>query len=363
MKDGATRDGYGVALLELGDNPNVVVLDSGVSDSTRTIKFGQKYPERFFNMGISEGDMICTAAGLATTGKIPFATSFACFLLGRTMDQILVSIAYSNTNVKIVGTHSGIAVGEDGPTAQMIVDLAYTRAMPNLIVIQPADYEEALQATKALAQHVGPAYLRLGRPSVKGVYSSDYQFRIGKGHVLKQGKDVVIFASGIMVQESMKALEILKNEKIDATLVNISTIKPIDKDLIIAQARKNGAVVTAEDHNKIGGLGDAVIDVLMNSETYVPTQKIGANDTFAETGASDLLFEKYGLSAKHIARAVRSVLKKKASGTPKASPKKTVAKKKVDKKAPSKKTKATAKKKSAPKKKATKKATSKKKSR
>lgn len=311
MKDGATRDGYGAALLELGDNPKVVVLDSGVSDSTRTNKFGKKYPHKFFNMGISEGDMVCTAAGLATTGKIPFATSFACFLLGRTMDQTLVSVAYSNTNVKLVGTHSGLAVGEDGPTAQMIVDIAYTRAIPNLIVVQPADFEEAFQATKALAQHVGPAYLRLGRPSVKGIYDSSYQFRIGKGHVLKQGSDVVIFATGIMVQESLKTLEALKNEKIDATLVNISTIKPIDRQLVLEQARKNGAVITAEDHSKIGGLGDAVLDVLMEHDVYVPTLKIGANDVFAETGSQQQLFEKYGLSAAHIEQAVKNVCKRK----------------------------------------------------
>lgn len=311
MKDGATRDGYGAALLELGDNPRVVVLDSGVSDSTRTNKFGKKYPQRFFNMGISEGDMVCTAAGLATTGKIPFATSFACFLLGRTMDQTLVSVAYSNTNVKLVGTHSGIAVGEDGPTAQMIVDIAYTRAMPNLIVVQPADWEEAYQATKALAQHIGPAYFRLGRPSVKGVYDSSYQFRIGKGHVYKQGTDVVIFATGIMVQESLRAIEILTNEKINVTLVNISTIKPIDRELVIEQARKNGAVITAEDHNRIGGLGDAVVDVLMENDIRVPVQRIAANDTFAETGTQEQLFEKYGLSSRHIIQAVKKVLDRK----------------------------------------------------
>ena len=311
MKDGATRDGYGAALLELGENPRVVVLDSGVSDSTRTIKFGKKYPLRFFNMGISEGDMVCTAAGLATAGKIPFATSFACFLLGRTMDQTLVSVAYSNTNVKLVGTHSGVAVGEDGPTAQMIVDLAYTRSIPNMTVIHPADYEEAFQATMALAQHVGPAYLRLGRPSVKGIYDSSYQFRIGKGHVLVQGSDVVIFATGIMVQESLKALEILKKEGINATLVNISTIKPIDQQLILEQAKKNGAVVTAEDHNKIGGLGDAVVDVLMEHEAYVPTIKIAANDVFAETGSQQQLFDKYGLSSAHIEFAAKSVCMRK----------------------------------------------------
>ncbi|MBI4388855.1 MAG: transketolase family protein, partial [Nitrospinae bacterium] len=231
----------------------------------------------------------------------------ACFLLGRSMDQILVSVAYSKTNVKVVGTHSGIAVGEDGPTAQMIVDLAYTRAMPNLTVVQPADWEEAVQATKSLAEYAGPAYLRLGRSSVKGIYDSSYKFKLGKGHVLRQGTGAVIFASGIMVQESLKAIEILANEKIDVTLVNISTIKPLDKELVVEQARRNGAVVTAEDHNRIGGLGDAVLEALAENQVYVPTQKIAVNDTFAETGAPQELFNKYGISASHIAQAVKAV--------------------------------------------------------
>ena len=311
MMDGATRDGYGTALLELGNDPNVVVLDAGVSDSTRTKKFGQQFPDKFFNMGISEGDMVCTAAGLATTGKVVFATSFACFLLGRTMDQILVSVAYSNTNVKLAGTHAGLAVGEDGPTAQMIVDLAYTRAMPNMVVIQPADWEEARQATLALAQYIGPAYLRLGRPSVKGIYDESHKFQIGKGNVLKEGKDLVIFASGIMVQESLKALETLKQENINPTLINISTIKPIDKDLVIDQARASGAVVTAEDHNIIGGLGDAVSQVLLENQVQVLFNQIGVRDTFAETGPADCLFEKYGLSASHIAAKVKETLNSK----------------------------------------------------
>ena len=308
MMDGATRDGYGTALLELGNDPNVVVLDAGVSDSTRTKKFGQQFPDKFFNMGISEGDMVCTAAGLATTGKVVFATSFACFLLGRTMDQILVSVAYSNTNVKLAGTHAGLAAGEDGPTAQMIVDLAYTRAMPNMVVIQPADWEEARQATLALAQYIGPAYLRLGRPSVKGIYDESHKFQFGKGNVLKEGKDLVIFASGIMVQESLKALETLKQENINPTLINISTIKPIDKDLVIDQARASGAVVTAEDHNIIGGLGDAVSQALLENQIHVPFNQIGVRDTFAETGSADRLFEKYGLSAGHITAKVKETL-------------------------------------------------------
>jgi len=309
MKDGATRDGYGACLAEIGADPRIVVLDAGVSDSTRSKKFGDKYPDRFFNMGISEGDMVCTAAGLATTGKVAFATSFACFLLGRTMDQTLVSVAYSNTNVKLVGTHSGLAVGEDGPTAQMIVDLAYTRAIPNMTVIQPADYEEAVQATKALVDHVGPVYMRLGRPKVKGIYDSSYKFQIGKGNVVKQGQDVVIFATGGMVQESLEAMKLLEGENINPTLVNISTIKPIDSQLIIDQARKNGAVVTAEDHNIIGGLGDAVLEVLSDNDVTVPVKRIGVRDTFAETGSQKELYAKYGLSAGHIQTAVKSLLK------------------------------------------------------
>ena len=301
MKDAATRDGYGAALEEFGDNPKIVVLDAGVSDSTRTKKFGGKYPDRFFNMGISEGDMVCTAAGLATTGKVAFATSFACFLLGRTMDQVLVSIAYSNTNVKLVGTHSGLAVGEDGPTAQMLVDLAYTRAMPNMTVIQPADYEEAVQATKFLFDHQGPVYMRLGRPKLKGLFNSDYTFQLGKGHVVREGTDLVIFATGGMVQESLLAAEDMANNGINASVVNISTIKPIDSELILEQAEKHGRVMTAEDHNIIGGLGDAVLEVLMENNVHVPFRRIGVRDQFAETGTKDQLYEKYGLSPKHIA--------------------------------------------------------------
>lgn len=307
MKDGATRDGYGAALEEIGSNPKIVVLDSGVSDSTRSKKFGDKYPDRFFNMGISEGDMVCTAAGLATTGKVAFATSFACFLLGRTMDQTLVSVAYSNTNVKLVGTHSGLAVGEDGPTAQMIVDIAYTRAIPNMTVIHPADFEEAVQATKALVDHVGPVYFRLGRSKVKGIYDSSYKFEIGKGSVVQEGSDVVIFATGGMVQESLLAMELLKSEGIQPTLVNISTLKPIDKDLVIEQARKHGRVVTAEDHNLIGGLGDAVLGVLGDNDVHVPVKRIGVKDTFAETGSKEQLYSKYGLSPEHIAQAVKDL--------------------------------------------------------
>jgi transketolase len=311
MKDAATRDAYGETLLDLGSNPDIVVLDSGVSDSTRTKKFGQKFPDRFFNMGIAEADMVCTAAGLATTGKIPFATSFACFLLGRTMDQVLVSLAYSNTNVTLVGTHCGLAVGEDGPSAQMIVDIAYTRAIPNMIVIQPADWEETVQATIALVEYKGPAYFRLGRPKVKAIFDSSYKFEIGKGRIIKEGSDLVIFATGIMVQESLVAMETLAKENINVSLINISTLKPIDRDIIIEQTRKHGAILTAEDHNIIGGLGDAVGEVLLDNQISVPFTRVAVNDHFAETGTGPQLFEKYGLSHNHIVKAVKDTLNKK----------------------------------------------------
>ena len=309
MIDAATRDAYGQALVEMGDDPRIVVLDAGVSDSTRSKKFGDKYPERFFNMGIAEADMVCTAAGLATAGKIPFATGFACFLLGRTMDQVLVSVAYSNTNVKLVGTHTGLAVGEDGPTAQMIVDIAYTRAIPNMIVIQPADWEETIQATRALAEYNGPVYFRLGRPKVKGIFDSSYKFEIGKGRVVKKGSNLVIFATGIMVQESLIAMEMLEKDDINVTLVNISTLKPIDRDIIIEMASSHKSVITAEDHNYIGGLGDAVGEVLLDAQITKPFKRIAVKDHFAETGTGQELFEKYGLSANHIAKAVRDSLK------------------------------------------------------
>jgi len=309
MKDGATRDGYGVALVELGDSdPNIVVLDSGVSDSTRTKQFGQQFPDRFFNMGISEGDMVCTAAGLARTGKVAFATSFACFLLGRTMDQVLVSVAYSNSNVKLAGTHTGLAVGEDGPSAQMIVDLAYTRAMPNMTVIQPADWEEAVQATKALADHFGPAYLRLGRPKLKGVYDSSYKFKIGKASILRHGKDVVVFATGGLVQECLLAADSLQNQFISVTVVNISTLKPLDENLILEETRRHRAVVTAEDHNVIGGLSEAICHTLTNHQISVPFRSVAVRDHFAETGSGPELYEKYGLSAGHVSRTIKEVL-------------------------------------------------------
>ncbi|MBI2580571.1 transketolase family protein [Candidatus Woesearchaeota archaeon] len=303
----ATRDGYGNALIKLGStDPNVVVLDAGVSDSTRTNKFAEKYPERFFNMGISEGDMVCTAAGMAKCGKTAFATSFICFLLGRSMDQILVSVAYSDSNVKIIGTHAGVAIGEDGPTAQAIGDVSYMRAVPNFIVICPADAVEAEKAIIAIAQRKGPAYVRLGRGNVRTIYDDSYKFEIGKASVVAEGNDAAIIASGIMVQESLAASEVLKKEEINVRVVNMSTIKPIDRQAIISAA-ETGTIITAEDHNIYGGLGSAVAEVISEEELGVKFGRIGVKDQFAESDSQKVLFRKYGMDADAIASAVRTL--------------------------------------------------------
>ena len=307
----ATRDGYGTALIKLGaSNPNVVVLDAGVSDSTRTNKFAEKYPERFFNMGISEGDMICAAAGLAKCGKTAFATSFIAFLLGRGMDQIFVSVAYSDSNVKIIGTHAGVAIGEDGPTAQAIGDVAYMRAVPNFTIICPADAVEAEKAILEIAKIKGPAYVRLGRGNVKTIYDDSYDFKIGKASVVMEGKDAAIIASGIMVQESLAAAESLKKEGINARVVNMSTIKPLDRQAVI-EAAKTGTIITAEDHNIRGGLGSAVAEVIAEEKLNVKFHMVGVNDRFAESDTQKVLFKKYGLDAEAIAAIVRDLTKRR----------------------------------------------------
>ncbi len=303
----ATRDGYGNALLKIGSDTNIVVLDAGVSDSTRTNKFAEKWPERFFNMGISEGDMVCTAAGLAKCGKTAFATSFICFLLGRSMDQILVSVAYSDSNVKIIGTHAGVAIGEDGPTAQAIGDVAYMRAVPNFIVICPADAVEAEKAIMEIAKRKGPAYVRLGRGNVRTIYDDSYKFEIGKASVVAQGNDAAIIASGIMVQESMAASEILKKEGINVRVVNMSTIKPIDTAAIVAAA-KTGVIVTAEDHNIYGGLGSAVAEVIAEEGLDVSFAMVGVKDRFAESDSQKVLFRKYDLDAEAIVATVKKAV-------------------------------------------------------
>ncbi len=310
MAKAATRDGYGNGLVKAGINKNVVVLDAGVSDSTRTNKFAEKYPERFFNMGISEQDMVGTAAGLAKCGKIAFATSFAAFLMGRTQDQQLVSVAYSGANVKLAGTHVGIAAGEDGPTAQAINDVGMARAMPTMIVIEPADAVEAEKAVEFLVSHKGPAYIRLGRPEVETLYDDKYEFELGKASVLREGKDAAIIASGIMVQESLKSAELLKNDGIEITVVNMASIKPIDRGAVVAAA-KTGIIIAAQDHNIFGGLGSAVAEVIAEENLDVKFEIIGAKDCFAQSDTMEVLLKKYEMDAEAIASAVKKAVSKK----------------------------------------------------
>jgi transketolase len=285
-------------------------LDTGVSDSTRSEKFKEKYPERFFNMGISEQDMIGTAAGLAKSGKIVFASSFASFLMGRTQDHQLVSVAYSKSNVKLVATHAGVAIGEDGPTAQAINDVGMARAMPTMIVIEPADAVETEKVVEFLASHKGPAYVRLGRPEVETIYDDSYKFELGKASVLREGKDAAIIASGITVQESLKAAELLEKEGIKASIVNMSSIKPIDRNAIV-DAAKTGVVIAAQDHNTYGGLGSAVAEVIAEENLDAKFEIIGAKDCFAESDKTDVLFRKYGMDAEAIAKVVKNALSEK----------------------------------------------------
>lgn len=311
MASVATRDAYGEALAELGAvNENIVVLEADLSKSTKTNDFKKVYPERFFNMGIAEQNLLGTAAGFAAAGKIPFASSFAVFATGRAYDQIRNSIAYPNLNVKIAATHAGLTVGEDGGSHQMLEDIALMRVLPNMTVIVPADGVETKQAVKAAAEYEGPVYIRMGRPKVPVLFGDDYKFEIGKGVVLKEGSDVTLVATGIMVSKAVEAAELLATEGISAAVVNISTIKPLDADLIIAQAQKTGAMVTCEEHNIYGGLGSAVAEVLVEN-CPVPMVRVGVADKFGESGLPDELLEKHGLTANNIAAQAKAVIARK----------------------------------------------------
>lgn len=306
----ATRDAYGKALAELGArNEKIVVLDADLSKSTKTAVFGEQFPQRFFNIGIAETDMIGTAAGFAAAGKIPFASTFAVFAAGRAYDQIRASVCYPNLGVKIAATHAGLTVGEDGATHQMNEDISLMRGLPNMTVIVPADGPEAEAATLAAAEAYGPVYLRLGRPAVPVVNSQDYKFELGKGVVLREGDDVVIFACGYMVHQALEAALQLADEDISAAVVNIHTIKPIDQELIIKYARRCGKVVTAEEHSIIGGLGSAVAEVLAENHP-VPMVRVGVRDTFGESGTPAALVEKYGLTAQEIVARTKGLFKK-----------------------------------------------------
>ena len=303
----ATREAYGLALAEFGEKYDIVVLDADLSKSTKTDTFKKKFPERFFNTGIAEGNMMSTAAGLAACGKTVFASSFAMFAAGRAFE----AIGYPNLNVKIGATHAGISVGEDGATHQCLEDIGLMRTIPNMVILNPADKAESILAVEAAIKHDGPVYLRFGRLAVPEIFDREtYKFEIGKGVEIIEGTDATIIATGLMVPEAMQAAETLKEEGISVRVINMATIKPIDTEIIVKAAKETGAIVTAEEHNVIGGLGSAVAEVLCEN-CPVPMKRVGTQDVFGQSGKPAELLEIYGLTAENIAKNVKEVLKMK----------------------------------------------------
>ena len=309
-KEIATRAAYGEALTALAEEyPDLVVLDADLSGSTMSAGFAKAHPDRFYNMGIAEADMMGVAAGLAACGKRPFASSFAMFAAGRAWEQVRNSIAYPRLNVKVVGSHGGLSVGEDGATHQCIEDYAIMRAIPGMMVVSPCDGPEMTQAVKALLDYGGPAYLRLGRLAVECVTDAlpGYQFQLGKGAVLRDGADVTVIAAGMMVQMALKAAEALAGEGISVRVVDMHTIKPLDEELVLQAARETGAIVTSEEHNIIGGLGSAVAEYL-SGVCPVPVVRHGVEDVFGRSGKAKLVLEHFGLTPDGIAAKVRQAL-------------------------------------------------------
>lgn len=306
------RDGYGNALLKLAEkNDKFIVLDGDVAMSTRTSWIRDKYPEKFVDIGISEQDMVGTAAGLALSGMVPFATTYCVFLAGRAWDQIRTSVAYGDTNVKLAGAHAGINVGPDGASHQSMEDAALMRVLPNMTVIAPCDALETEKAILAVADHDGPAFVRFGREAIEVITDEDTPFEIGKARLIRDGSDVAIFANGPMVYEAIKAADELAKEGISALVADVHTIKPLDEEFIIAAAKKTGAVVTAEDHQKIGALGGAVCECL-SENCPTPVTRVGMPDTFGESGKMEELMAKYGLDCPAIVKAAkRSISMKK----------------------------------------------------
>lgn len=304
----ATREAYGKALVKLGKiNDDVVVLDADLSKSTKTNDFLKAYPNRFFNMGIAEQNLVGAACGFAAAGKIPFASTFAMFATGRAFEVIRNSVCYPKLNVKICATHAGITVGEDGGSHQSVEDISLMRSIPNMTVVVPADGVEAEKMIFAAAEFNGPMYVRLGRSAVPTIFEEDYNFEIGKGVVLKEGNDATIIACGIMVNEAIIAADMLKEENINVRVINMSTIKPIDTELIIKAAKETKAIITAEEHSIIGGLGSAVSEVVSENHPTI-VKKVGVNDSFGESGTPNELLEKYGLNAKNIVEKVKEAL-------------------------------------------------------
>lgn len=309
MAKRATRESYGAALVQYGADENIIVLDADLSKSTKTELFKKAYPERFINMGIAEGNMMSVAAGLAACGKTVFASSFAMFAAGRAFEQIRNSIGYPGLNVKIGATHAGISVGEDGATHQCLEDIALMRSIPNMVVLNPADDIEAMECVRAAIEHDGPVYMRFGRLAVEDVNPADYKFELGKGVVLADGTDVTLVATGLMVGEALKAREMLSQEGISARVINIHTIKPLDEELIAKAARETGAIVTAEEHYIMGGLGSAVCEAVCKV-CPVPVKIIGT-DRFGQSGKPAELFEEYGLTAANIAAQAKEAIQLK----------------------------------------------------
>jgi len=307
----ATREAYGKALVELGrENPDVVVLDADLAKSTKTISFKKHFPERFFDMGVAEQNMIGTAAGLAAAGKIAFASSFAVFAAGRAFEQVRNSVAYPALNVKIGASHAGITVGEDGGSHQSVEDIALMRVLPNMTVFVPADAVETSRVVRAAAEIDGPVYIRLGRMAVPVLHGDDFQFVAGKAVTMRQGRDVTVVACGIMVPAALEAAAALAGEGVEAGVLNVHTVKPLDVEALVAAAKATGAVVTAEEHSIIGGLGSAVAEAL--GEHYpVPLKRVGIRDVFGESGAPGELLVKYGLTPRDIVAAVKEVLGRK----------------------------------------------------
>jgi transketolase len=298
----ASREAYGKALAELGgQDERIVVLDADLSKSTKTADFAKKFPERFFNMGIAEGSMMTTAAGFAACGKIPFASTFAMFASGRAFEQIRNSICYPRLNVKIAATHAGITVGEDGATHQAIEDISIMRSIPNMVVLCPSDAVETRAAIHAAARYYGPVYIRLGRLGVPILYDDkSFSFEIGKSITVREGSDITIIASGIMVFKAIEAAEMLKDSNISARVIDMHTLKPIDREAVIKAARETRAIITAEEHSIIGGLGSAVAEVLAE-EAPARLKRVGVNDVFGQSGSPDELMDLYGLTAKRLA--------------------------------------------------------------
>lgn len=307
-----TRESFGIALCEMAKtNKDIVVLDADLAAATKTAIFGKAYPERFFDCGIAEANMIGVAAGLAAAGKTPVAASFAMFSTGRAYEQIRNSVAYPELNVKIAGSHAGISTGEDGATHQCLEDIALMRTLPGMTVLNPADHFEMMEATKAAINHNGPVYIRLGRLAIDSFNDPDtYKFELGKGITLHEGNDVAVIASGLVVNEARKAVNALESEGINARLINIHTIKPIDREIVIKAAKECSQIITVEEHNVIGGLADAVCEVT-SSECPVKVTRIGVQDQFGYSGPAWELLEKFGLTEKNIGKVIKETVKNK----------------------------------------------------